>query len=421
MHLFGRSLFGGALATGLVTLAGVALCSASATGEAQVHYKGAGLAHCEADASGVGLRTANALGDAAVCSAFITGAATAYFGASGLAVADARVVGNVEASFFGAGAAYGDAYTEGALYRRVRMPYQPPAKAYALASGEVVSYVLAYGRPALARAKLVGTTYFVAHGVASASAFASGDAQRLLGARQFARGDATALGRCLFTAGMAGVGVATATAWADAAVIKAGVRHFELVGAAKARASVDLSHWVVYQPQIMRASASAYASAIQTRGFSGTGTATARASGYMDMRYTGQVGAPAYVYATATAAGVRRTVAAGLGNAQAQCVAQPAAAFRGGGSAAAVATIEAGALHLLLAGQPPAVAGAEAFGTGQRIFSVWGQPAVAAAQARGFNQINDLLRAPRNRTLAVGPMPRLMIVRDENRFVGVGA
>lgn len=421
MHLFGRSLFGGALATGLVTLAGVALCSASATGEAQVHYKGAGLAHCEADAFAVGLRSANALGSAASCGAVATGDATAYFAASGFAVADARVVGRVEASFFGAGVAYGDAYTEGALYRRVRMRYQPPAKAYALASGEVVSYVLAYGRPALARAKLIGTTYFVGRGVASASASASGDGQRLLGAKQFARADATVSGYCLFTAGVAGVGLATATAWADAAVTKAGVRHFELVGSAEARALVSLSHWVVYQPQIMRATASAYASAVQTRGFSGVGTATARATGYMDMRYTGEVGAPAYVHATVTADGIRHVVAAGLASAQAQCMARPAVAFNGAGSATAVSALEASTLHLLLTGQPPALANAEAFGAGQRIFSVWGHFAAATAQARGFNQINDLLRAPRNRTLAVALTPRLVVVRNENRFVGVGA
>lgn len=65
MLLFGRSLFGGALAAGFVTLAGVASCTAQAAGEAQVLYNAAGVADGSASVAAGALRTAVAIGDSA--------------------------------------------------------------------------------------------------------------------------------------------------------------------------------------------------------------------------------------------------------------------------------------------------------------------------------------------------------------------
>ena len=421
MLLFGRSLFGGALAAGFVTLAGVASCTAHATGEAQVLYNAAGVADCSASVTVEALRTAVAIGDSAQSVASAYAAPFAEFLLSGSAQALAQASGSGLASYRASGAAQGEAYTSGQLRRRVRMPFQPPAKAYAWGDGAPVSHVLAFGRPAVARASLVGTTYVVGAGVARAYAELSGDGQRLLGEKQVAASEAYASAQAVFVVGAAGVAHAHATATADAALTRDGVRYLDFAGLAQAQANAALSQWVVYQPQVMRAYADAsVAAAVHIRGFSGVASAEAQASGYMDMRYTGQVGAPAQVHAYAYGYGVRRVEGEGECAAQAQGLGTPQMAANLAGEAQAGATLGVSTVEFQLFAAP-AQAGAHAAGVMERIRIATGIPATADASATGFNQINDLTRAPRARTLNVAAPLRRMLVPREDRRVAVEA
>lgn len=419
MHLFGRSLLGGALVAGYVTVSGVATCSATATGEAQVHYKGAGLAEVSASAFGEALRDASAQGNAAQAIAQAAAQPVAFYRAAGVAQVSALAQGVAQASFFGEGVAQSDAYTAGRLQRRVRMPFQPPAKAVASAHGEVVSYVLAYGRQAHARARLVGTTYHVGQGIAQATAALFGDAQKQIGGRQFAHAQASAFGTQVYIAGAAGNGMAIAEANADAAVTKGGVRHFELFGTARATAQASLSHVLIYQPQVMRAVAHAYGCAVQIRGFAGKGIATAKATGYMDMTYTGQEGEPASVTATASGYGVRHVFAAGMANCTAQGFGSAMAEFRAAGSAVLAAEAQARTMHLMLANQPAAEALATTSGRAQRIVIAGGATAQAVAEASGYNQINDLSKAPSSRTVMVAYAGRVSAIEAEPRTIRI--
>lgn len=419
MPLFGRSLFGGALAAGFVTLAGAASCTAQATGEAQVFYSAAGVAGCSASVAADALRTAVATGDSAQAVASAHAAPLAEFLLSGSAQASAQTSGSSLASYMASGTAQGEAYISGQLRRRVRMPFQPPAKAYAQGSGAPVSHVLAYGRSAVARASLVGTTYMVGAGVARAYAELSGDGQRLLGEKQVAAAGAWASAQAVFIIGAAGVADARTAATADAALIRNGIRHLDLGGLAQAQANVALSQWVVYQPQVMRAYANAsVAAAVHTRGFSGVASAGAQASGYMDMRYTGQVGAPAQVHAYAYGYGVRRVEGEGECTAQAQGLASPQMAANLAGEARITAALALGSVEFHLSAAP-AQADAHAAGWVERIRIAAGAPATADASATGANQINDLSRAPRTRTLSVAASSRYMLVPREDRQIAV--
>lgn len=419
MLLFGRTLLGGALVAGYVAVSGVAVCSASATGDAQVHYKGAGIAKSQASVSAEGLRSAIGQGVAAAAAAQVAAAPVAEFYGAGEAQAGALVQGIAHASFYGAGVAQADAYVDGVLYRRLRMPFQRPAKAYAEGSGEVVSHVLAYGRPAYARARGIGTTYHVGRGVALATATLDGDGQKMIGENQVARAEAIATGTQVYIAGAGGKGEAGAEAFGDAAVTIGGQRHFELFGVALATAKASLSHVVIYQPQTMLATAQAYGDAVQARGFSGRAVATAKAFGYMDMTYTGQEGRPASVTATATGYGVRHAFGAGVAQGSVFGSGNASAALNGAGTAFPSVTARASTVHFLLARQPSAQASAAAIGQAQRVLIAEGVTAEAGAEATGYNQVNDLVWAPLSRTALIPYAVRLSAIEAEPRTIRI--
>jgi hypothetical protein len=274
-----------------------------------------------------------------------------------------------------------------------------------------------YGKVAHARARLVGTTWQVGRGTATATATLIGDGQKRIGEKQMALATAYANGQMLYTAGMAGNALATATLWGDATVTKNGVRHFELFGEAQADASARLSHVEIYQPQIMRAYAQAYGEAQQTRGFAGRGYAMAKATGYMDMKYTGQVGAPAGGSASATGYGVRHVTLEGIAYATARATGEASTRYWGAGTSTLTARAQASTLHYLLADQPAAQASARASGQAVRVLLAEGIPATAECTARGYNQINDLVRAPVSRTVTVAVSTRTVVVGAQPRLM----
>jgi len=359
-----------------------------------------------------------AVGDGlpALCSSQAFAAPSVAFLALGAGHASASAEGAAQAQFFGRGAAQGDAYVQGQAHRRIRMRFQPPARGEATAEGELVSYILLYGEPALSRAWLVGTTYQVGRGVAAARAQLTGDAQKSIGARQYARAEATASGGVVHTVGCVGRASASAHAVGYPAVTVAGVRYQDIAGRADATAHAPPVQMLVFQPQTMRARANASAWAVQMRGFRGLGTATARASGYMDMTYTGQVGAPAQVVASALAYAVRHAVAGGRSTVAATCAAAPQLKCNGAGRAFVVAQVSASEVHLRLRTMPAAAA-AQALAAVARIVIAGGAPAHGIAQAAGYNQINDLAPAPERRTLRVLHTPRATPTPFEDRTI----
>ena len=421
MLLFGRSLLGGALVAGYVSVSGAAVCSASATGEAQVLYKGAGVASAHVHASGDSVRTAIAAGTEARATAEGTSAPVAFYYGEGTAQVSALVQGSAQASFYGSGLADAVANAYGKPYRRIRMPFQPPAKAYAYAEGDGVNYTLVYGKAAIARARLIGTTHYVGNGRAQAIATLYGDAQKVIGQRQVATANATAYGVQVYIAGAGGTARAEASAKADADVTRNGVRRVELLGRAEAKAEVSLSQILIFQPQVMRATASAYGAAVQARGFEGKALATATATGYMDMTYTGQEGDPARVTATATGYGVRLVYGAGVAIADATGIGNASALFNGTGNAIADSLISVGTVHIQLTNQPSANANASAEGDALKTLVAEPVVASATAEAFGYNQINDLVKAPEGRTVVIGGDARLYLVEAEPRLITVGA
>ena len=455
----GRTLLGGALVASLVFAAGAAGGAASASGQCEVIKFVAGQAQAGGEAGGYGRRLAAVFPSTAQGTATAVGAPAADYRAAGLSLAAAEAAGQSRAEFCGYGQAQASGSMAGAPLRTVRLR-PPAAKAFAVGEAEGYIYELAYGRPALARATGYGTTHVLGYGVASALAVGEGVPLLEAGGAGHAWADAQASGNLHYEACGLGQANATAAGWADAAVTRNGVREFECFGTADAVASGRLTHLQIYQSQTGRAGSSAMATAVHMVGAAGKVNARAQAGGQGLVIATGVTGEPANVHATAQGRAHYLAGAAGHGTAIAQgegqgvviqtrafgIPAQAAAVGRGtcvrlvgagehratgqaagveygnrvthdAGRAAAQASGQAGATHLLLGAQ---IAMAEAGGSavGRRVVLASGQ-ATAQALAVGFNQVNDLSPAPDCRTLSVSASPRLLMLDHQTRLITV--
>lgn len=455
----GRTLLGGALVASLVFASGAASGAASASGQCEVIKFVAGQAQAGGEARGYGRRLAAVFPSTAQTTATVLGAPAVEYQAAGMAATIAEASGRARADFCGYGQAQAAGGMWGAPVRTVRLR-PPAARATATGIAEGYIYELAYGRPALARATAYGTTYVLGYGLGDA--IATGEATPLFeaGGAGHAQAGALASGGLHYEARGLGQGNATAAGWADAAVIRNGVREFECFGMADATASGRLTHLQIYQSQTGRAGSSAMATAVHTVGAAGQANARAQASGQGLVIATGVTGEPANVHATAQGRAHYLAGAVGYGMATAQgegqgvviqtrafgTPAQASAAGRGtclrlagggehhatgqaagneygnrvthaAGQAKATAAAQSGATHLLL-GPQTATAQAWASAAGRRAQLAGGE-AMARAEGVGSNQVNDLSPAPDCRTLTVGTSPRFLAIAQQPRLITV--
>lgn len=455
----GRTLLGGALVASLVFASGAASGAASASGQCEVIKFVAGQAQAGGEASGYGRRLAAVFPSTAQTTATVLGAPAVEYQAAGMAATIAEASGRARADFCGYGQAQAAGGMWGAPVRTVRLR-PPAARATATGIAEGYIYELAYGRPALARATAYGTTYVLGYGLGDA--IATGEATPLFeaGGAGHAQAGALASGGLHYEARGLGQGNATAAGWADAAVIRNGVREFECAGRADAAASGRLTHLQIYQSQTGRAGATAVAVAVHTVGAAGQASAGALADGQGLVIATGVTGQPANVVAHASARAQYLAGAAAHGAAtalgkgdgvaiQTRALGAPAMARAEGagagvrvvgagehnagaradgveygnrvthvaGRAKATAAAQSGATHLLL-GPQAATAQAWASAAGRRAQLAGGE-AMARAEGVGFNQVNDLSPAPDCRTLSVGASPRLLAIAQQPRLITV--
>lgn len=277
---YGLTQFGRAVAAGLVTAAGVALCSAVASAHVEKYQFASGFAQANAVAAGDSRRKANAIPQPLVCSATVSGVgSTEFHTPSGLALAVASAAGRANAEFFAAGDAAVQAQIFSAGVRRARM-YPLRANGVATGEGQGFIYELAYAQPARAKASGFGTTYLLGYGHALALADADGTPAWASGGSGQGTAEAAATGKMCYIAGGGSEGVALASLWGDAAVTRAGVRHFEGVGTATARADGVVNTVGIYQSQTARAYAHLFETPVHIVG--GSGRAVSLASGEAD-------------------------------------------------------------------------------------------------------------------------------------------
>lgn len=417
MLMFGRATFG-AVKKGIVSAAGLAVCAATAHADAMVTYKAGATAHAGAQAQAAAVRVVLPTGRAQVAAVAQAKPKAQHKGAGSVS-ALAAAAAAATCFFNGAGHAEVLADIRGKAFRRFRMRTQPPAKAQAFGEAESVMYTYAYGKPALARAYALGTTYYVGRGLAVCAASAVATPQMLRGGAGAAVAAASAEAVARVLAAAYGAATAKGSLAGDAAVRKDGVLLFECFGQVLAEARAELLTFRISQSQVLRATATITASASYNRAGRGLAKGTAVATGEALQTKTAAAAEPASVTAAALGAARRDVYAAGAALVvRGGAVARAKLGAKGKGEAKATGQ----AVHLLgvrFLFYGSAVAIAKAPGWGSRRCVGRGSPAVATATATGFNQINDLTRAPESRTVVVLSHDRTLLVEASARLVQV--
>lgn len=433
------------------SLAASAACSALVYA---IRGHGGGAASAAAVLVGEAVRVVNAVGVATVTA---TAAGRARVDANGAGEAQVLVTGRAAPScrFFGSGEAEAEATSTARIFRRYRMRFQPPARAIARLEGAAWTFVLAQGRNALATALVTGTTYKVGRSIAVGEAAAMAEVRRWLVEKPAAVGVVAAVAEPSARARGYGQAVAVALLSGDAAVIREGVCHFEVFGLGRASASGRLKNVAVFQPIRVNAMASAQAAATQARGVGAQAWATAKATGEGSIVQTATEavavgtrasaiaaathtrtlrGAPAMAMATARgdalqrptgavgaavadargeSAAVRSRFAAGAAAAPANVSGVGAWNTSSRGAATGSSTVAPAQVVLLISGDVQCQASGAARPTRVRY------PVAVASTARctatGFNQVNDLSRAPLERTVRVQADIRELDVPHETR------
>lgn len=454
---FGQTLFGGA-AAGVITAAGLAACVATGAGTLETQRYASGSAQALAQLQGTARRSVAGYSAGLLSTATGAGKAAAQYSKAGLAQAIAQVTGRSRADACGYGQANAYATVQGAPYRQARSyPYHAAATASAQAEG----YIYQFGEPGPARAyaTLYGTTYYVGRGSAAAFASLGGSTLKTAGALGHAEAVTNASAYARYVLGALGAGFGEANLLGDAAVTHSDVRYFQGVGLALATAHAVVNTVEVYQAQTALAFATLRGTAqyfiggaghgsgiatadvnplAATTGVTGEAQAWAHASASALFCYGGAGMAQAYAngstggdpriihtavsgnggaMATLAAVGKRTVTGSAAATAKALVAAQSTKLAVAKSAATAVAITTSGAVQLDVRGAY-LTAEAVAQATAERTLQAAGV-ADATADAIGYNQINDLTRAPASRTLLIDSIPRLATVVAESRLITV--
>lgn len=462
MMQFGLTQFGLTTIGAITLVTGAALASADLVGHNEVTRKFSGTASATATVSGYGRRAANQKPVTATATGSANNArAKVTFNplpTTALCTAVANIArAKVNFSVYGFGSAatatgYGDS-------RRLTKIYPLRADATASGEGDPQTWQMAYANPAIGTAEGFGTTYHLVYGQAVGTATLLDGPRLTIGAK------GTAVATCtvntpkpLYQIGAKGTAEAACSVKGDPAVRVAGIRYFEVNGDALAFATALSTHVGVTQSQTGRGYA--FAEGSVRYNFGGKGHAVCTAIGYADAEIMGtgaslnagnttawgygrgqanlhgkgsaSCSATGYgsgekkltrveaspTNATATLStppGNRISLVSGI----AQGVATPTTLFvaynvqLNPGECSALLSNPAINLQL----NPPAAVG-EALVSGEvRKFLFAEGIGFGLATAIGFNEINDLVPAPAERTITVETFPRLVTVTVEDRLI----
>lgn len=458
---FGSDLFTG-LATGFVVASGLALAGAAGSAQLTTTRFMAGTGSAGAVAQASVHRDLYAQNSSITAGAVASGNARGTYSKLGLAIAGANASGTSWYQAF----AHGNLSIQAqASANGLRLARIYPYHAQAGADGQAQGYTFQYGQttPAKGEATAFGTTYFVGHGLSPAGATASASVHKQAGFAGI--GSATSVGSsgaAKRTAGSTGTGLGNASLFGDAAVKKSGVRYFQGMGQAKAGAVGSTLSVLVFQQQHALATSNLYGTL--TAMFGGKGQGYGNASGYADAigATTGVTGVPATTTAygngraqvsflakstgragstssSALNAVIKHTAAPtqpGLGNANGRATAYVTKLVYATGQAGATTanfpvktqSVSSTALARATLNSPgirldvvvSVIARATAYQEQEAVRQVFGHGQITAlALGQGYNQVNDFLRAPAERTLYSLIEDRLLATATEDRLITV--
>jgi hypothetical protein len=323
-----------------------------------------------------------------------------------------------QCDYFGAGAASAVTAPTAVGLRSVRARGHRSAPVALLAALETHVWLVAAALRVTAAARVEGTTGYFGRGDAAGGAIPGAAPQHIKPA--FGAATAAASGHAAAHLACLGSGYATNETrfLADPYFVRGGVKYHDGLAPAVATA------WGMAEPYIYSICLSvgrALPEADAARWMPAVARVTARASGTARWELVVPVATePAVLHSHAEGAAVARLAAIGRGQVlAASLVNAPGRALRNArGAVAPISEVRASAAVFLVRGVLRAVA--SALGRGGRVLLAGGG-AQASAAVSGFNQVNDLVRAPRDRTLTVGASDRTALVTSQTRTVAVAA
>ncbi len=414
MMIFGRSLFGGAT-SGQILATGFAAVLATAVAVPEVTRLVSGNAQAKASVS-VSATKRLIPQTSALATCRVTGAALCTFNGYVQAVGVSQSAAKATVEFFLEGHADALFNLSALASKRTRVNR---ALMWAFAYGEAEGQVYEYAQtvPARARAVAFGTTYHVGRTQGQAGASAQAKCVLIAGGLTQARVTAEASGECRRSGGAATNALAKAGYLVDAAVTREGVREFELVGPGVAGASAWISNTEVYQIQSVRSYAQAKVTSLQhQKGVKGKAVATSKARGIALGTQTGVTGVGGGK-TTAQAWAEYRWALKAYGVSSAVACANASGLYTRSGKAFGYASLTIGSTMLEIVGQH-AKATAQLNATPKHTHSAVGVCEVKVV-ATGFIQVNDIAKAPIDRTVVLIEEVRAVAVPDQPRLIQV--
>lgn len=417
MVRFGVTQFAG-LASGIVTVAGIAIGSASALAEPTVFYRGAGSIVCESQGLGESLRETFSAGVAEVNSG-ANAHPKAFFYPSGTAISFSESQVNPLAYFYGQGSLEVTATAKAKAFKRSRVFPRIKALSEAIGLGESVVYSYGESKPAVGSSIGIGTTWHVVRAAVFGESLAVGDSVKTLGARQRAEGDSLGLARPHYQVSFSGLGIGSSDAYGDAAVRVNGVLNYAVNGKSISASETRLLNVSIYQPQRAVTDSIGLALAQQTRSFKGKAIGDSLGFGEAVVGITGV----SKVVGESSAIGIgnasKRINTFAKGSVEAVSVSYSSAFYKAYGYGlveslsynAPSKTVNSGFTQVI----------AESLVTGAGIRNVFIDPVIAVceSEATGFNQVNDISKAPKERTVVVDSISRVFALGSENRVIFV--
>lgn len=436
--------------------AGAATCGSAASAVGYVTRLSGVSVSASAGASVAEVLLASAAGEAAAVSAVV---GAAHFDAMALGAVDATTdaIGAATVEFFAHTRATASASIAGLVFRRMRAPVQPSARAKAELAGLAWSFVWAHGLKALGSAQATGTTYQVGRSQATAFASAVADGKKIITGTQPALAFADWVIRGTSTLCAHTHAWAAAVGAADAAVRIDGALNFECFGSAASVAHTASGGVLVSQPSRGWAAARVEGRGTHIRSCSGAAFAASQGVGGGSVVQTATEAKALGTRAAAVGAGVYTHTSRGGGAAAGASAAADALQRPTGATASAVATavgitdgvrirFDAGAATCAAGWVSPAAWRANAVGDASALAAcgvktvafvvkgaVFAESAAvgqcirtrfvthelvqARATASGYNQINDLTRAPMDRTVFIGAVDRELALGSEARLM----
>lgn len=412
MLFFGRTLWGGALAAGAISVAGIATCAATGQGTVERIFSHAAAVEVAASTSADGQVEFRAFG-ASNASAAAAASAQVDFSAAGGSSSIATGDDSAKVDFSAAGGTTSSGTGEAIGLRSARSRGRMINGVATVAPAEPEIVLVVRALRALARAQVEGTIGYFGRGIADGVATGSDlGAHKVRVGAGGTSGRATPVAAAKLDVEVTGATASGASAWGDPYFARGTVKYHDGNSGVLATATGEATCYVyTIDLAVGRATPAAYAERHQP----GTASCTARASGKGSMELvTPMVGQAAGIQSSAAGAATTQFSAKGRGASLTAAAGEASAAAYLRARVELVSSASASSQGAELSIRATAKASAEPGAIASRAVIASGT-ARGEATPSGFNRVNEHSPAPPDRRMSITDGDRVVLVGEGSR------